>query len=294
MRPRRVGGFRPFARAGAIASIGLIGMVFSANAVFAASPVIGAAVGNTTCPAGFDTVQISPAYAVPVGGGSISSWTTQSGPLAGIVGLEVWTPTSTTGTYQLVQVSPLVTPLANSLMTFPLTPPIPVNEGDLLGLRIESNAYCFQYTAGGTDTYGGHLGATPAVGGTAIFGSNAGSLDVEATVDAAVITPPPPPPPTGCDSTGTFASDATAIPASDSTAASAGDSTATSAGDSTDTSNGDSTATSAGDSTGTSNGNSTDRSTKDSTDKSTKDSSDQSKKDKSAKDQSTGGDNCQQ
>src|ERR1700694_3624501 len=262
MRPRRVGGFRPFARAGAIASIGLIGMVFSANAVFAASPVIGAAVGNTTCPAGFHTVQISPAYAVPVGGGSISSWTTQSGPLAGIVGLEVWTPTSTTGTYQLVQVSPLVTPLANSLMTFPLTPPIPVNEGDLLGLRIESNAYCFQYTAGGTDTYGGHLGATPAVGGTAIFGSNAGSLDVEATVDAAVITPPPPPPPTGCDSTGTFASDATAIPASDSTA--------------------------------TSNGNSTDKSTKDSTDKSTKDSSDQSKKDKSAKDQSTGGDNCQQ
>src|ERR1700694_4559654 len=159
MRPRRVGGFRPFARAGAIASIGLIGMVFSANAVFAASPVIGAAVGNTPCNSGFDTVQISPPYAVPAGGGSISSWTTYSGPNGGIVGLEVWRPTSPAGTYQLVQVSPLVTPLANSLTTFPLTPAIPVNEGDLLGLRIESKAYWAQVLPPTTDTWGGYLGA---------------------------------------------------------------------------------------------------------------------------------------
>src|SRR3979409_844210 len=107
MRPRRVGGFGPFARAVAIASIALIGMVFSTNAAFA-STVVGSAVGNSTCGAGFATVQISPAYAVTAGGVSISAWPPYSGPLGGMVGLEVWRPTSTAGSYQLVASSPLV------------------------------------------------------------------------------------------------------------------------------------------------------------------------------------------
>src|ERR1700694_869052 len=117
MRLRRVGGIRPFARAGAIASIALIGMVFSANAAFAA--VIGSAASDGfTCPAGYDTVQISSGsgtYTVPPGGGSISSWSTQSGPFPGQVGLQVWrpaTPATSPQTYTLVGASPLVIPTA--------------------------------------------------------------------------------------------------------------------------------------------------------------------------------------
>jgi len=208
MRPGRVGGFRPFARAGAIASIALIGMMFSGNAAFAAT-VIGSALGNTPCNYGFDTVQLSStgvSYAIPAGGGSISSWTTYSGPNGGMVGLQVWRPLATVPpSYQLVGESPLVTPLGNSLTTFPLTTPIPVLEGDLLGLRIDgfTKAYCEQFTPGSTDTYGGHMGGTPTVGTVATFTSNLGTLDVEATVDA-VITPAPPPPANGCDSPGEF------------------------------------------------------------------------------------------
>src|ERR1700687_6122245 len=137
MRSRRVGGFRPFARAGATASIALIGMVFSANAAFAAT-VIGSAAGNFTCGAGFDTVQIawsSGSYVVPAGGGSISSWSTQAGPVAGAVGLQVWrpaNPATTPQTYQLIGASPLATPVASTVNTFTLATAIPVQAGDLL------------------------------------------------------------------------------------------------------------------------------------------------------------------
>ena len=266
MLSRRVGGFRPFARAGAIASIALIGMLLSANAAFAVTTVIGLAAGNTTCSAsaGFDTVQISSSaasYAVPVGGGSIASWSTQGGPGVGQVGLQVWRLTATAGTYQLVGAGPLETPVAGIPNTFTVAPAIAVQEGDVLGLRVEGHPYCDLYLAGTPDTWGGHMGATPGVLGTAAFGNNAGTLDVEATVDATVITPPPPPP-SGCDSTGnsanTVADTSASVAVDESTAAPA------------DTSN------------------------VDSTDKSAKDATDKSKKDKSAKDQSTGGGNCQQ
>jgi hypothetical protein len=280
MLRRRVGSLRAVARAGAITSIAMIGMLLSANAALAAT-VIGSAVGNTPCNSGFDTVQISPAYAVPAGGGSISSWTTQSGPVPGIVGLEVWRPTSTAGTYQWVETSPLVTPLALALTTFTLTTPIQVKEGDLLGLRIESKAYCAQVAAGTTDIWGGHMGATPGVGGTAAFLNNAGSLDVEATVDAAVIVPPPPPP-SGCDST------------NNSTDTSNGGSTDNSATSPTDASSAVTGDASNGAPADTSNVDSTDNSAKDAADKSKQDKSKQDKSKQDKSDQSTGGDNCEQ
>ena len=60
MLSRRVGSFRPVARAGAIASIALIGMLLSANAALAAT--VGSAAGTvTSTSAGFDTVQMSTA-----------------------------------------------------------------------------------------------------------------------------------------------------------------------------------------------------------------------------------------
>ncbi|HVS48681.1 MAG TPA: hypothetical protein VHJ99_07260 [Candidatus Dormibacteraeota bacterium] len=212
MRSRKVGGFRPFARAGAIASIALIGMVFSANAAFAAT-VIGSAAGTvTSTSAGFDTVQISwssGTYAVPAGGGFITLWSTQAGPLAGPVGLQVWRPTTTAGTYLLVGASPLVTLTPSMMNDIPLLTRIPVQEGDLLGLRIEGRATYGQYTSSATDTYGSKQSVNPAVGVIDTFTNNTFfQLDVAATVEPAITPPPPPPPPpTGCGFTGVSTGD---------------------------------------------------------------------------------------
>ena len=205
MRPRRVGGFRPFARAGAIASIALIGMMFSANAAFAAT-VIGATGANTLCNQAFDLVQMSSSagtFAVPTGGGSISSWSSESGSFLGQIALQVWRPTATADVYQLVGTSPLVTPpLAFTVNSYNLATPIPVQAGDLLGLRVDTKANCALFSAGVVgDNYGAHMGASPALDGTASFISNVGTLNVTATVDAVIPPPPPPPPwrrPQGC------------------------------------------------------------------------------------------------
>ena len=199
MLSRRVGGFRPVARAGLIASsLALIATVFSGSAAFA-STAIGSAAGNITCSAGFDTVQVSWAsgtYAVPAGGGTITSWSTQAGPLAGPVGLEIWRPTATAMTYQLVGASPLVTLVPGTLNDTTLATPIPVNAGDLLGLRIEGRAYCQLTSSVATDTYGGRLGATPAVGATGAFSANTfAQLDIAAIVTTPVTTPSPSPSP---------------------------------------------------------------------------------------------------
>src|ERR1700694_1536254 len=126
MPSRRVGGFRPFARAGAIASIALIGMLFSANAGFAGT-VIGAPSGTVVCNLPMSTVQISSssgAYTVPAGGGSISSWSTQATAWPGPVGLQIWRPTSTKLVYLLVGASPLVKLATGGRKTIPLAHPI--------------------------------------------------------------------------------------------------------------------------------------------------------------------------
>jgi hypothetical protein len=271
MRSTRVGGFRPFARAGVVASaIALIAMALSASSVFAATVIGSATSGSFTCPAGYDTVQISSntgTYAVPAGGGSISSWTTQSGSFIGRVGLQVWRPTATAQTYQLVGASPLVTGQASTLNTFTLANPIPVQAGDLLGLRVDGRAYCEVSTSSPADVYGSVLGANPAVGAIDTFTPTNTSLqlDVAATVDA-IVTPPPPP---GCDSTGN-----------------SGDSTTTPAD-----SSGGSTDASAPVSPDVSAAASTDTATVDSTDQAKSDAVDKADKEK---DKSGGNDNCQQ
>jgi hypothetical protein len=200
MSSRRVGGIRALARGGFFAAlIAPLAMVLSGNAALAAT-VIGSPVGSgVTCGAGFDTVQVSwtsGTYSVPPGGGVITSWSTQAGPVPGSVGLQVWRTTATPMDYQLVGASPLVTPVASTLNSFTLATPIAVQAGDLLGLRIEGRAYCTQSTSSVADVYGGRLGANPSVGAVGTFIPNRWSqLDVAATVEAAAITPPPPPPP---------------------------------------------------------------------------------------------------
>ncbi|MHB8588959.1 MAG: hypothetical protein ACYDA0_08920 [Candidatus Dormibacteraceae bacterium] len=243
-------------------------MALSANAAFAAT-VIGSTAGAVTCAAGFDTVQVSwssGSYAVPAGGGVITSWSTQAGPLTGPVGLQLWRATTTPQTYQLVGASPLVTLVPWTLNTTTLATPIPVQAGDLLGLRIEGRADCGQYTSSVTDTWGSLLTSNPAVGATDTFTySTFFQVDVAATVDAAVT--PLPPPSSGCDSTDKSATK-----------------TDKSTGHSTDKTTKGAADKSAADSTG--------KTTKDSNDKSAADPTDKSTRDRN--DQRAGGDNCLQ
>jgi hypothetical protein len=305
MRSRRVGGFRPFARAGAGASIALIGMLLSANAAFAATVIGSAATDSYVCPGGYDTVQLSwssGTYAVPPLGGAITSWSTLAGPGAGQVGLQVWRPSTTVpGAYVLVGASPLVTPTtALVLNDIPLTTPIPVQAGDLIGLRIQDPAYC-QALSSVTDIYGSKVVPTnPALGAIDTFlGNKYYQLDVAATVGA-VVTPPPPPP-SGCDSTNN-STDTSNGGSTDNSATSPADTSAAVTADASNGGSTDNSATSPADSSvavtaDASTGAPADTSNVDATDKSAKDATDKSKKDKSKKDRSdhsTGGDNCQQ
>jgi hypothetical protein len=208
MESAKVGAFRrPVARAAIVASsLALFAMVLSPHPALAAT-VIGSPTGDTPCQGQYDVVQMTSAvsYAVPAGGGTITSWSTLADATnTGPVGLEVWRPTATQFTYLLVGLSPLVTLNPSVLNTFNLAAPIAVQAGDLLGLRIEGAAMCGLRVPG--TTYGYHLGATPAVGVVTQFGfSNTFQLDVEATLGS--VTPPPPPQSSGCDSTGDSSGD---------------------------------------------------------------------------------------
>jgi outer membrane biosynthesis protein TonB len=92
----------------------------------------------------------------------------------------------------------LVTLATGSVNTITLASPIPVQAGDLLGLRVELKAACMQFTQSASDVYGSASGVNPAAGSNVAFSSgNTVQLDVAATVDApVVVTPTPTPLPT--------------------------------------------------------------------------------------------------
>src|ERR1700687_1731245 len=201
MRSQKVGGFRQLKHPAVIApAIALIAMVFSASPAFAGTTIESPS-GTTICSPPPSLVQVSSstgAYTVPAGGGSISSWSIQATAWPGPVGLQVWRPTATALTYTLVGASPLVTLATGTVNTITLAAPIPVQAGDLLGLRVELKAACMQFTSSTSDVYGIAYGVNPTTGSTAAFSSgNTTQLDVAATVDApVVVTTPPTAPPT--------------------------------------------------------------------------------------------------
>jgi hypothetical protein len=200
MSSRGVGAFRPIARAGLItSSIALLAMVFSPFAASAATSSLGSATGITTCAAGFSEVQVASsipgAYAVPIGGGTITAWSTLASTdttMLGPVGLQVWRPIDPlTTTYELIGVSPLVPVNAGIVNNFTLATPIPVREGDVLGLRVEGAALCGSY--GGSGSSGFLLGTNPLVGAVVPLSIDRFfDIDIEATLET---TPPPPPSP---------------------------------------------------------------------------------------------------
>ena len=201
MRSRKVGEFRQLRQRGVIASaIALVALMLSASGA-SASTSIGNAGGTIICSQPASTVQVSStttSYAVPAGGGSISSWSIQATAWPGPVGLQVWRPTATALTYTLVGASPLVTLATGTLNTFTLATPIQVQAGDLLGLRIEVKAACMQFTQNTTDVLGIASGTNPTTGSTLVFSSgNTEQLNVAAIVDTpVVVTPTPTPLPT--------------------------------------------------------------------------------------------------
>src|ERR1700682_1199549 len=224
MRPGKVGGVRPLARSGIIASfIAVLALVMSPSGALAAPVVIGSATGLYGCCGSFNMVQstspLGVSYAVPTGGAFITSWSTDAGPFIGPVGLQGGRKTA--GSFTLVGASPEMPLSASVVNTFTLATPIPVQAGDLLGLRIPAStlpqaAQCVTSAAGGAYSFA--ISATaPAIGAVVAFSASPGyQLDVAATVDT-VATPPGPVPPgpvppgpvppgpgtrTGCESAG--------------------------------------------------------------------------------------------
>jgi hypothetical protein len=194
--------FRPAARVGVVAaSFALLAIVVSPSVAFADAN-LGSPTANTTCSLpGLDSVQLSSSdptisYVVPAGGGSITSWNSQSLGFTGLVGLQVWRPTSTAGTYQLVGASPLVVPAGTAIT---LATPIPVLAGDMIGMHIEGTVACGTGTSSGLDSWAYAFGPTPQPLGTEAFNppSNAFRINMSATLSTASGQPGP-----GCDSTG--------------------------------------------------------------------------------------------
>jgi hypothetical protein len=180
--------FRPLVRAGFVPAIMASAILVLTAIPASAATVIGSAVGTTGCVGNMDMVQETTSgvsYAVPTGGGQITSWSTNAVNIFGPAGLLVWRPTATAGTYTLVAATTPVA-LKAGMNTFTLTTPIAVQAGDVLGLRTQGSADCIQ-TAGAGNTIGYRVGPTVGVGAqeTMLKDPLPLTLDVSATVGAA-------------------------------------------------------------------------------------------------------------
>jgi hypothetical protein len=158
-----------------LVALSVVGVTPSGSAVTA----LGNAETNQHCDAnsngnGFNVVQRSSvgsnSYVVPAGGGTLTSWSVMAGAPFGAVTMEtaqfqVWRPLGG-GEYSLVFISAAQTFAVDSgLHTFPLSPAVAVNEGDLLGLGLsDTDAGCLQSTGDTGDAV------------DALFGSQTGGV----------------------------------------------------------------------------------------------------------------------
>lgn len=125
-----------------------------------------------------------PSYTVPSGINEITSWSAQGGFTNSLMAIEVWQPTTTPGSYVLVGVSPPQT-IVNTLNTFTLASPIPVQAGDVLG-QLSSNlsSYCFVTGSGPAGDVVGLASAGSTSPGTTVAFTNvpfAAELNIAAT-----------------------------------------------------------------------------------------------------------------
>ncbi len=116
---------------------------FAAPPAGAATTTLGQLGGApSACEANLEAVQTSVSsgtpYTVPAGSWFVTSWSTQAGDgpaPSGSLQLEVWRATATPDQYMLVGISQIETTSTSGTNTFPLSPPIVVQGGDMLGLR---------------------------------------------------------------------------------------------------------------------------------------------------------------
>ena len=183
-----------------MAALGLLGAPSSA----AAATVIGQAKDGSGCAGGtgMDTVQAAsagPSYVVPAGSWVITDWSTQaSASFDGNLALEVWRPTTTAGSYDLVGISPAQTvPAGSGVNTFTLAQPIAVQPGDLLGLRVTGIAGCATFTLNFTGDFYQMAGGTPTptAGSTTAFPFTIRGFELNVAATLTAAAPPPPPTP---------------------------------------------------------------------------------------------------
>jgi hypothetical protein len=144
-----------------------------------------------------------PGYAVPERGEVITSWSTQAGPYLGSMKLQIVRPRGG-DEYSVVAESAPEELVPNHLNAFPLSPPLPVQPGDRLGLTQTSGTPACAF---GPGTYGlvapgdsllrTDTGIDPPVGTTFTrYGDVAmARLNVSATVGMAPAPPPRAPSP---------------------------------------------------------------------------------------------------
>jgi hypothetical protein len=123
---------------GVVAGLSAFGLALGSGPVGAETVTIGDAIQpNGFCSGNADFLQFqaTPSYVVPAGQWNLVSWSTFAGESPGDLQVEVWRPTATPGTFELVGIGPVVTTTASVLNTFPVSPPIVVQGGDILGFR---------------------------------------------------------------------------------------------------------------------------------------------------------------
>lgn len=137
-------------------------------------------------------------YAVPLGGEVITSWSTYAGAYLGSMKVQIVRP-GVDGGYSVVAESPPQELVPDRLNTFPLSPPLPVRPGDLLGVTQTGGTPACSFGPGtfGLVTSGDTLlttdtGADPPLGATFIPSGDVPTtrLNVSATVDVAAPLPP--------------------------------------------------------------------------------------------------------
>ncbi len=125
-------------------------------------------------------------YAVPAGGGVITSWQTQTGLNSGTMKLKVFRPTGNAGEYFIVGEEGPHNIAANTSPTFSSGVRIPVQAGDLLGMvGVGVNCTSYQPGKSGYHLSAYDIGVDPAVGTTAtVFsGGTQDAIEMQATVE---------------------------------------------------------------------------------------------------------------
>lgn len=172
---------RPGMRFGLFALLGLVVVLLGGFMVAsaAAAPVT---IGQTNAAADYicdheiDTqsaVASGPGYAVPVGGGLLTSWSTFAGNPGGVMGLMIFRPTAVAGSYLVVAESPVQTLTASVLNTFPVS--IALQGGDLIGFWSDAAACGTLTVPGDLNPYSG-APSQPAVGTTVALTTYPGYL----------------------------------------------------------------------------------------------------------------------